>query len=270
MRKNIIHQVPRPAKLRRILKRAIFGNRLHCPHCTSRSVRSIKKEERWRCRKCHLPFSIKSACWLKSSKLSLEEIWLLLYCWQKKFPLEQAMEVTGVSYPTVRRWYEKFREHIPKERLDTILSGEVACDEMFTKETAIMGAKQKGTRNIMLQVLHEKHPNKGHAVDFLTRFVRSNSDLFTDGSGIYRGIDNWHNLKHTYEVHSKFEFTLTAEIEGLWGVFRTFVRRMYHHVTVYKLEDLVTEFCLRFRQDELFESPQQYWMICLSTEPFAL
>jgi hypothetical protein len=45
-------------------------------------------------------------------------------------------------------------------------------------------------------------------------------------------------LKHEYEIHKRFEFKLTSEIEGLWGVFRTFVRRMYHHVTRYKLEDL--------------------------------
>lgn len=266
----ILNQVPTKCTLRRILKKAIFGSRVHCPNCGSRSIKTIKSEERWRCRRCHLPFSIKSSCWLKGSKLPLETIWMLLWCWQKKFPLQQAREVVGVSYPTVSRWYQMFREHIPKERVDTLLEGEVACDEMFTRDTAIMGAKQKGTRNIVLKVLHDKHPNKSHAVDFLTRFLRANSHLCTDGSGIYRGIGNWHKLEHSYEVHSKFEFTLTAEIEGLWGVFRTFVRRMYHHVTKYKLDDIVSEFCLRFRQDRVFRSPTDYWNICLSTEPFAL
>lgn len=180
------------------------------------------------------------------------------------------MEVAGVSYPTVFAWYQRFREHIPKERVDTLLAGNIACDEMFTRDTAIIGAKQKGTRNIMLRVLHEKHPNKSHAVQFLSRFTKQNSHLFTDGSGIYKGIGNWHRLKHTYEIHRKFEFALTAEIEGVWGVFRTFVRRMYHHCTKYKLEAVVQEFCLRFRQDEIFNSPRDYWEICLSTEPFDL
>ena len=133
-----------------------------------------------------------------------------------------------------------------------------------------MGAKEKGTRNIVMKVLHEKDPNKGHAVDFLTRFVSANSHLFTDGGSIYKGIGNWHKLKHTYELHKKFEFTLTAEIEGLWGVFRTFIRRMYHHVTNYKLEELVCEFCLRFRKDEIFENPLSYLNICLKEKPFAL
>lgn len=267
---NIVKQVPTKGTLRREFKEAIFGKRVFCPVCRSRSIKMIKREERWRCRDCHLPFSIKSATWLKGSKLSLEIIWLLLWCWQKKFSRQQAMELSGVSYPTVTSWYEKFRERIPKEKLDTVLKGDIACDEMFTKETAIIGAKEKGTRNIAMRVLHDKHPHKGHAVRFLQEFAKSESNLFTDGSGIYKGVGNWHKLKHTYEVHKKFEFALTAEIEGVWGVFRTFIRRMYHHVTVYKLEGLVAEFCLRFRQDEIFDSPSKYWSVCLPTKPFAL
>lgn len=189
---------------------------------------------------------------------------------RRSFQYSTPLDMTGLSYPTVFNWYKKFRDNIPKERLDTLLSNNVACDEMFTKDTAIMGAKEKGTRNIALKVLHDKHPNKSHAVDFLQRFVTAHSNLFTDGSGIYKGIGNWHKLKHTYELHKKFEFSLTAEIEGVWACFRTFVRRMYHHVTKYKLEDLVAEFCLRFRQDDIFDSPQKYLAICLSTKPFAL
>lgn len=270
MLKTIIHKVPPYGTLRRSLKQAIFGKKIRCPWCESIKIRSIKKEERWRCRRCDKPFSLKSSSWLRGSKLSLEAIWLLLHCWQKKYPLLQAMDTTDLSYPTIYRWYQLFREHIPPEKLDTILGGEVVCDELFTRDTAIMGAKQKGTRNIMLQVLHDKHPTKSHAVEFLSRFTKTNSHLFTDGSGIYKGIGNWHKLQHTYEIHSKFEFSLTAEIEGLWGVFRTFIRRMYHHCTKYKLENIVKEFCLRFRRDEIFESPYDYWAVCLSTKPFAL
>lgn len=270
MRKHIIQQVPTYRTLRRHFKQAIFGKKVHCPWCRSYSIRSVKSEERWRCNRCAKPFSLKSCSWLRSSKLPLETIWLLLHCWQKKYPLEQAMDVVGVSYPTISRWYQLFREKIPKERLDILLKSKIVCDEMFTKDTAIIGAKQKGTRNLILRVLNDKHPNKTHAVEFLSRFTRINSHLFTDGSSIYKGIGNWHKLRHTYEIHSKFEFALTAEIEGVWGVFRTFVRRMYHHCTKYKLEDIVKEFCLRFRNDEVFKNPYDYWRICLSPEPFAL
>ncbi|MBI5742260.1 MAG: IS1595 family transposase [Candidatus Niyogibacteria bacterium] len=256
--------------MRRILKKYIFGGKVICPRCRSRSVQKIVREERWRCPRCRKPFSIKSCSWLKCSKLPLETIWLLLYCWQKKYSLQHAMDMAGVSYPTVFSWYARFRSHIPQERVDLLLEGAVACDELYVKGAAVLGAKQKGTRNIMLKVVHQPSVDRRHAIEFLTQFVKSNSDLFTDGSAIYKGIGNWHKLKHQYEVHSRFKFTLTAEIEGLWGVFRTFIRRMYHHVTKYKLEALVSEFCLRFRRDEIFKTPQDYWRICLSPKPFAL
>lgn len=267
----ILKQVPTKGKLRTLLKRVIFGSHLHCPACKYRSVRKIKSEDRWRCNRCDKPFSLKSASWLKGSKLPLEIIWLILWCWQKQIPVKQCSDITNLSYPTVFNWYAKFRDKIPKEMLNSIvLKGNIACDELYTKGSSVMGAKEKGTRNIALRVIHEKSVNKGHAVDFLIRFTKANSHLFTDGSGIYRGIGNWHKLEHTYEIHKKFQFTLTAEIEGLWGVFRTFIRRMYHHVTKYKLEDLVAEFCLRFRQDKIFETPIDYLQICLSPKPFAL
>lgn len=267
---QILKQIPRKCTLRRTFKEAIFGERVHCPSCGSRYVKMIKREERWRCRNCERPFSIKSSCWLKGSKLSLETIWLLLWCWQGKFSLQHAMTITELSYPTVFGWYQKFREHIPKERIDTVLGGNIACDEMYTKGAAVLGAKEKGTRNIALRVIHQKSVERHHAVEFLQRFAKANSHLFSDGAAIYRGIGNWTGLKHRYEIHKKWEFTLTAEIEGLWGCLRTFIRRMYHHVTRYKLEDLVTEFCLRFRQDKIFENPREYWLVCLSTKPFAL
>lgn len=265
-----IRHIPTKGTLRRVLKTTIFGKRVHCPRCGSRRIKKIVREERWRCRICHRPFSITSSSWLKGTKLPLETIWLLLHCWQKKYPLAQAVDTSGVSLPTVTRWYGLFRAHIPRERLDILLGGAVACDEMYTRHQSVIGAKEKGTRNIALQVIHERSVDRRAALGFIERFVKTNVEFCTDGASIYRGIDKWHNLKHRYEIHKKFEFALTAEIEGVWGVFRTFIRRMYHHVTRYKLDDLVAEFCLRFRQDKIFASPEDYWSICLSTKPFAL
>lgn len=270
MPKSMLHQVPTKGKLRTMFKRIVFGSHLHCPYCASRSVRRILKENRWRCNNCQLPFSLKSASWLRGSKLPLETIWLLLWCWQQQIPVKQGAVIVGVSYPTVFNWYARFRAKIPKEMINSLLGGQIACDEMYTKHLAIIGAKQKGTRKVALRVLPSKSVNKGQAVDFLLQFTKANSHLFTDGAGIYRGIGNWHKLKHTYELHNKWQFSLTAEIEGVWACFRTFVRRMYHHVTRYKLAELVAEFCLRFSQAEIFTNPFNYLVICLSTKPFAL
>lgn len=267
---NNLKQIPSPKVLERTFKKLIFGSHVHCLNCGSRNIRKIKSENRWRCKRCKLPFTVKSSSWLKGSKLSLQTIWLLLWCWQKKFSLQQSMELSELSYPTVRLWYETFRDRIPQEKQDILLQDTVVADEMYVKGDSIIGAKQKGTKNIVLKVVGEKSVNKTDALNFLQSFVKANSKLYTDGSGIYKGCGNWHKLIHTYEIHKKWQFTLTAEIEGVWGVFRTFIRRMYHHVTRYKLPKVVSEFCLRFRQDQIFNSPYEYLEICLPSKPFDL
>jgi len=67
----------------------------------------------------------------------------------------------------------------------------------------------------------------------------------------------------------KFEFGRTSEIEGMFGNLRTFIRRMYHHVTPEYLPEIVSEFCLRFSSPETFDSPHAYLEKSLSTVPFA-
>jgi len=82
--------------------------------------------------------------------------------------------------------------------------------------------------------------------------------LQTDGAAIYRGIGNWWPVKHSRDIHRKFEFAHTSEIEGIFGVYRTFVRRMYHHHWSENLAEYVREFCFRFSSPELFENPLFY------------
>lgn len=44
----------------------------------------------------------------------------------------------------------------------------------------------------------------------------------------------------------------------MFGNLRTFIRRMYHHVTAEQLPEYVREFCARFSSPEIFESPRAY------------
>ncbi|PSO45372.1 MAG: hypothetical protein BRC25_02365 [Parcubacteria group bacterium SW_6_46_9] len=118
--------------------------------------------------------------------------------------------------------------------------------------------------------MNTEDPHKQHAVEFLIRFVATDTTVCTDGAGIYRGIGDYHRITHEYERHNQFEFSLTAETEGVWANFRTFVRRMYHHVTTDKLPAIVHEFALRFSQDRIFRSPRDYFTLCLTPKPFAL
>lgn len=69
------------------------------------------------------------------------------------------------------------------------------------------------------------------------------------------------------DIHEKFEFAHTSEIERMFGNLRTFIRRMYHHATPEKMPDYVREFCFRFSLPELFENPHEYLQKSLTLVP---
>jgi len=131
-------------------------------------------------------------------------------------------------------------------------------DEMFVRGAFIIGAKDIIRKKIKLNVVYKKSPDKGDALKLICNHVKPGADLCTDGGGIYRGCDNWWLVKHRRDIHKKFEFGLTSEIEGIWAVLRTFIRRMYHHVTIEKLSKVVAEFEARYSQQKIFDSPLKF------------
>jgi len=163
-----------------------------------------------------------------------------------------------IIHPDCSRYYELFRDNL---RLDfnVVLEGNVQMDEMFVKGAFVIGGKDIIRKKIKLNVVYKKSPDKGDAVNLISHHVKPGSDLCTDGGGIYRGCQNWWPVTHRRDIHRKFEFGLTSEIEGIWAVLRTFIRRMYHHVTIGKLAKVVAEFEARYSQPEIFDSPLSFF-----------
>lgn len=263
---NILHQVPSESKIKRELKGVLFGKgRLFCPRCGSPQIKPCEK--RYRCKICRKPFSLTSINWLKSMKLPLQTFWLLLWSWTNKAPLDQAVKLCGISEPTARRWYEKFRDRLPQESLDNIrLSGIVQMDEAYRggkkKGFSIVAAKEKSKRGdkrkMVIRIIPKPSVDRKDAIEFLVQSVAPDSNLHTDGSSIYKGINKWWPVNHRFEIHSKWEFALTSEIEGLFGNLTTFIRRMYHHVTKEKVGDVAKEFLARSVYPEWFICPSSF------------
>jgi transposase-like protein len=192
-------------------------------------------------------------------KLPLTQFWLVLWSWTTQIPVRQAVSLTRLSEVTIRLWYDEFRHHLPEDQ--EVLEKLVQLDEAYfggkTGRALFLG-KQVGSRKLAYQIISHPNPAREHAWLFLKTHVQPNSQLHTDGASIYKGIDQWWPVFHSREIHRKWEFELTSEIEGMFGVLRTFIRRMYHHVTVDKLPELVGEFCYRFSHPEMFENPRYY------------
>ena len=270
---NIFHQVPEENKIKRILKENLFGKFIYCPTCGSRSIK--KYENRYFCKHCRRKFTLTSVCWLKGAKLSLQDIWLLLIYYCNNTPIDQASEYSGCSIPTVRNWYSKFRNNIPKEITEDIrLSNIVAMDECYKggkkNGYSILGAKEKGTKKAAMKLLKKNSVNRRDAIDFITNHIKPNTILNTDGSKIYKTIEYYCPVKHQSEIHYKFQFTLTSEIEGLWGNLTNYIRRTYHHVTKEKIEEILYEFTSKQNNPKMFENPTNFLENTLNKLPRTL
>ena len=261
----LLNQIPSEAKIRKYLRKIIFGKNLFCPHCHSRKV--YRSENRYRCRSCRKPFTLFSGTWLRGMKLSLRTFWTLLWCWTQKVPVLQTKKLCHVNEKTIHYWFRQFRLHLPQ--FEPILQGCIQMDEAYFKSLSLIMAKQVGSRKLAHQVLLKNSVNKNEAASFLFQFVQPKSRLQTDGSSIYRGIDHWWQIRHKKEIHKKWEFELTSEIEGMFGNLRTFLRRMYHHVRPEYLPEYVSEFCFRFSSPEIFDSPLSYLEKTIKPVPFA-
>lgn len=252
-----LNQIPSEAKIEKQLRGMLFGRNMTCPTCNTRKVKA--SEGRYWCRKCRTHFSLLSHTYLKCLKLSLRTVWAILWCWCNQIPVKQAQSLTNLSEEAVRRAYGLFRGRIPEEY--AILGGKVQLDEAFffgRQGRTLMLGKQVGTRELAYAVHDTAHPNRDHASQFLFQSVEPRTTLQTDGGGIYKNISEWWPVQHRTDIHSRFEFGLTSEIEGMFGNFRTFIRRMYHHVSKEKFPGYVREFCARFSSPQLFDSPLHF------------
>ena len=264
-----VSQIPSDIQIRKLLVKIVFGKRVWCPDChRQKFVVSLEKNRLWRCRSCRNRFSVTSVTWLHGMKLSPRQLWALIWCWQKKIPIPQTQSLLSLSLPTIRRWYELFRDHITLD-FEVILEGNVQMDEMFVRGGFVIGAKDTVRKRIRLKVISAPYPVKKDALDFIQEHVRPGSVLCTDGGGIYKGCEKWWPLEHIHEIHKRFEFEITSEIEGIWANLRTFIRRMYHHVTFQKLPKIVAEFEARFSKPELFTSVEKYLSNTLQPVMFA-
>lgn len=263
------NQIPSETQIHKYLRHIIFGKNIYCPVCKTHQVYAV--QNRYRCRKCRKRFSLVSHTWLSNLKLPLQQFWMILWCWTAQIPVKQTMSLTQLSEVTIRHWFEIFRSNLPED--ETVLDHIVQLDEAYfggkKKPTTLFMAKQigNGERKLAYQLIKGSYPVREHAWWFIQTYLKPNVALFTDGASIYKEIDQWWPVYHSYDIHKKFEFEQTSEIEGMFGVLRTFIRRMYHHVTMDKLPELVGEFCYRFSHPEMFENPRYYLQISLRLVP---
>jgi transposase-like protein len=260
----LLNQIPSEAQIKKTLRKIIFGKNLTCPWCHRRDVKS--SELRYWCGRCRKHFSLLTGTWLSGMKLNLRTWYALLWCWTNRIPVLQTQKLCHVGEEAVYYWFRQFRLHLPD--FTSILEGAVQMDEAYFKGNSLLMAKQVGSNKLAHQVIFKNSVNKTEAAQFLFQWIAPKTRLQTDGGSIYKHIDQWWQVGHRVDIHKKFEFGLTSEIEGMFGNLRTFIRRMYHHVTPEHLPEYVSEFACRFSSPEIFNSPNDYLVFSLKPVPF--
>jgi transposase-like protein len=246
------------AKIQAQVRRKLFNSHIRCPRCSRRYSRKLS--DRYFCGKCRYKFSLKSCLVFKGSKLSFSRLWQLLECWLGRLSISQASFVSGLSEPTVRRWYRKFSGLIPEEQAG--LSGIVEVDEAFIgkrkyhNQTVVVGALERGTGKIALRALSGRL--QGETDRFILDTITKESLIHTDAWTGYWHLTEFFGYAHEMVNHDAGGFGPTNRIENVWMRLRRFIRKTVARAWKEHLPRLLKEFQARVNHLEAFRSPLSF------------
>ena len=176
------------------------------------------------------------------------------------------MNAMGLSYPTVRRWYKRFREHLPLDD-DVKLAGVVEVDESYFgkrrygHQTIVIGAIERyldpatNSRRLKLRIIPDTEQET--LEEFVQDTIEPGSLVVTDCHAGYNDLEflGW---PHETWNHSKFHLTGTNHIEQTWSVMKRYMRKLYGSIPTHNLQQILDETMARHNQPELFLSPESY------------
>ena len=118
----------------RVFNRVAFGKYLACPKCGSIDMSENYNSRYVWCKYCRTKhrYSAHKGTFLYGCKLQPIQLYQLLWCFVNKVSIETMRALTGLSYVSIGRWIDRFRENIPYDAAkQPKLSGLVKVDESF-------------------------------------------------------------------------------------------------------------------------------------------
>ncbi len=239
----------------KILRRHL--GRIYCPRCNKKHYVRRLPEGRYYCKKCRYKFSFKTILGLNYSKLSYLDILKSIHCFSKKETLLSLMDIVNISYPTARAIYSKLRILLPNDRFK--LAGDVITDVMYVgkqksdNQAMVSGAVDRDFRYVNLEIIENQDQGT------LEKFIYDNIDhtcslVTTDCHPSYNQIE-WMGYGHKRDNHAKFQLKNSVPIERVWALFKTLIKRTYHHIWKEKLAEYLVEFRARFNHREIVSKP---------------
>lgn len=255
----------------RIINKLVFTEKCICPICSHGLSENYNNKYLW-CKTCRRKFRFGSykGSWLYGMKLRPRQFFMLLWCWQGSKSPDTACLMSGVSYTTVNRWYERFREHLPDQSL-VILSELAQIDESYfgkqkskQPQVIVAGAiEQKpdinGVKKVALKITNSRA--KETLEQFVLESIKEGTLIISDK---WYGYDDLDVLGYSHESwnHNEGQFAGTNQIEGLWSRIKRYLRKLYGCIPTKNLEIILKEWMARHNQSYLFKTPENYLREC--------
>jgi len=198
-------------------------------------------------------------------KLQPRQLFVLIACWQARKSTETTVEVAGVTYPTVTRWYDRFRAHLPDDL--PLLEELVKADESYfgkkrskQPQLVVTGAVEQHTGRKALRITGVSHEGRSRQVleQFVTDMVKPGAVVVTDR---WYGYSDLPLLGYSHESHnhSVGDYANTNAAENIWSVSKRHMRKLYGgRLLTQRLEDFCREWMARANQPVLFSCPVDY------------
>jgi len=187
----------------------------------------------------------------------------LLAAWQHRATPGDCVRLLHLSYPTVQRWFRRFRAALPRE--EEKLRGEVEVDEAFfgkrkhMNQVLVMGMRERSGK---LRLRHIPDREEGTLERVLLQEVDTATRLHTDAWSGYLNV-SWYGYAHEVCNHAQKDFSGTARIESEWSRMKRHMRKLYGRFHLPYLEELLREWEARANFPEVFTTPTAYLKVCL-------
>jgi transposase-like protein len=261
-----------PRKVAAVLRQIISKKgRLRCPHCQRHHIQSFRREGRYHCRSCRRKFSLLSGTWMKNVKIPLPLFIVLVSFWLEDVPIDLAQKLTGLSRPTLYRYYRLYRRHLVKT-LEFKPQNNVQVDEAYfgrfkksanylhgwktyqvAQKTCVAGISCPQTGQLATMVVPGK---PGYPIrEFISKHVPTDVTIYSDGSPIYTRLRTQYT--HRARTHD-LGFQTAYYIESCWSWMKRKLFKQYHHFTKEYAPEYVSELTFKFNTRKQEKNPFIY------------
>jgi transposase-like protein len=267
--------IPDAETARIYLEARLWPNGIICPTCSGQDRITTRKGGYYRCNKCKLDFTIRTATIFERSHVPLHK-WVyamyLMVTARKGISSMQLAKEIGVTQKSAWFMLQRLREACggPSGNGGK-LSGFVEVDECFVggKEgnkheskklkvgrgskgkVAVMGLRERGGRTVALTI---KATDQETLHNVIFDNVEAGSTLMTDEHIGYRGLDG-RFYKHEVVNHTGGEYSRgnasTNGIESVWALLKRGIYGVYHQVSAKHLTRYVNEVSFRLNEGDV-------------------